>query len=118
MIFHWFFAISVSHAYHPHFHFSSAFHLLVSISQVWKFHRQVKSVDKGTILRIQADKSFKLQWSNDNWHTKQELESINVAELSLEYVDLKSDKLGAIEFTFFWTDSNSWEEDNYTVEIK
>ena len=85
--------------------------------EVWKFHRQVRTIDKGTILRIQADKPFKLQWSNDSWQTSQEVESINVAELSLEYIDLRSDRLGKIEFTFFWTDSNNWEEANYSVEV-
>ena len=85
--------------------------------EVWKFHRQVTKIEKGTILRIQADKPFKLLWSNDNWDSKQEIESTNVAELSLDYVDLESDKLTPIEFTFFWNDSNNWEQGNYTVEV-
>ena len=37
MIFHWFFAISVSHGYCPLFYASSTFHLLVSISQRDRF---------------------------------------------------------------------------------
>ena len=85
--------------------------------EVWKFHRQVTAVGKGEILRIQADTSFKLLWTNDGWQTKQEIESTNVAALDLEYVDLQSHKLSPIEFTFFWIDSNNWEENNYTVEV-
>lgn len=85
--------------------------------EVWKFHRQVMTIEKGTKLRIQADKQFKLLWSNDNWQTKQETESTNIAELNLEYVDLSSNNLSPIEFTFFWISSNSWEKNNYTVEV-
>ena len=86
--------------------------------EVWKFHRQVTSIDKGAILRIQADKAFKLCWSNDSWQTKQEIESNNVAALNLEYVDLQSDARSPIEFTFFWIDTNNWEQDNYVVKVK
>ncbi|MGV2827721.1 glycoside hydrolase family 15 protein [Myxosarcina sp. GI1(2024)] len=85
--------------------------------EVWKFHRQVTTIDKGTILRIQADKSFKLHWTNDEWQAIQDLESTRIAALGLNYVDLTADKLSPIEFTFFWTGSNNWEQRNYRVKV-
>ena len=61
--------------------------------------------------------AFKLLWSNDNWDSKQEVESINLTALNLEYVDLRSDRLSLIDFTFFWIDSSNWEGVNYSVEV-
>lgn len=85
--------------------------------EVWKFHRQVRAIDKGVTLRIQAEQPFKFKWSNDDWHTKQELESTAIAALRLHYVDLKADKLSPIEFTFFWVDCHEWEQKDYKVEV-
>ena len=85
--------------------------------QVWKFHRQVTTVDRGNTLRIQTDKAFKLRWTQDEWKTKQDFESTAIAPLNLNYVDLECNERSAIEFTFFWTDSSDWSECNYTVKV-
>ena len=85
--------------------------------EVWKFHRQITTIDKGIKLRIQADKPFKLLWSNDSWHTKQEIESNSITILNLDYVDIATDKLSLIEFTFFWIDSSEWERSSYCLEV-
>ena len=85
--------------------------------EVWKFHRQVTTINKGTTLRIQTKKPFKLRWSNDDWDTKQDLESTSITVLDLNYVDLTGDKQSSIQFTFFWVDTDDWQQGSYSLEV-
>ena len=84
--------------------------------EVWKFNRQVEKIDPGHILRIQATAPFQLHWTQDNWQTIQDRQSSSTA-LAIYYVDvtISDTKTTSIEFTFFWSDSNSWEGRNYQV---
>ncbi len=103
--------------------------------EIWKFHRQVRSMRSQQTLRIQAEAEFRLRWSADDWRTIQETVSQSIDPLAVHYVDiLGTDILGAniqsadaqnavnqttsVQFTFFWTDSHRWEQRNYTVEIE
>ena len=86
--------------------------------EIWKFNRQVSEVKKGYTLRIQALVSFQLHWSDDNWQTVKDTFS-NHTELGGDFVDIAVDnhQQRPISFTFFWIDSNKWEERDYTVAI-
>lgn len=46
--------------------------------EIWKFNRQVRSVRRGGILRIQADSSFRLHWTCDEWKESRDTDSISV----------------------------------------
>jgi glucoamylase len=77
--------------------------------EVWKFTRQARSVKRGYVLRIQAQASFRLHWSDDEWQTVKDTPS-SATTLGVEFVDIPI-KQGAaqqapIRFTFFWTASN------------
>ena len=87
--------------------------------EVWKFNRQVEKIDPSHTLRIQATAPFQLHWTQDNWQTVEDTSSSTTA-LAIYYVDLtvSENKTTSIEFTFFWSNSNSWEERNYQVAIK
>ncbi len=86
--------------------------------EIWKPNRQVGNVKRGYTLRIQAPTSFKLRWTQDNWDTWQDNQSIST-ELGIEYLDLKTedDQESPFSFTFFWTEFDHWEGKNYEVAI-
>ena len=86
--------------------------------EVWKPMRQVRSVKRGFVLRIQAPGGFRLHWSEDEWQTVRDSVSIHTV-LGVEYVDIPvaSAQQGNIRFTFYWAASDSWEGRDYLVGI-
>ncbi len=86
--------------------------------EIWKPNRQVCTVKKGYMLRIQAPASFQLHWSRDDWQTVEDTPS-QPTGLGIEYVDIQisSAQLVPIRFTFYWTASNRWEGRDYEVII-
>ena len=86
--------------------------------EVWKFTRQVRSVKRGFVLRIQALASFRLHWSDDDWHTVKDTPSSGTT-LGVEFVDIPilAERHAPIRFTFFWTASGHWEGRDYLVSV-
>ena len=82
--------------------------------EVWKFTRQVRSVKRGYVLRIQAQASFRLHWSGDEWQTVKDTPS-STTTLGVEFVDIPilAAQRAPIRFTFFWTASDHWEGRDY-----
>jgi glucoamylase len=70
-------------------------------------------------LRIQAENPFVLHWSDDEWHTVRDSNSIATA-LGIDYVDIRVDvsKQATLRFTFHWTTENRWEGKDYAVEVE
>ena len=67
-------------------------------------------------LRICTPDPFRLRWSNDNWATYRDSDSIGTA-IGAEYFELGPSSLQpGVEFTFFWKNSDQWEGRNYKVE--
>jgi glucoamylase len=86
--------------------------------EIWKFNRQICTVKAGYTLRIQALAAFRLHWSNDNWQTVQNTDSTATA-IDIEFVDIaiSPNQKSPINFTFFWTDSQNWENRNYQIAV-
>jgi glucoamylase len=86
--------------------------------EVWKPTRQVREVTAGQVLRIQASEPFRLHATNDDWASATDTPSTST-ELGIEFADIaiREDQSAPVEFTFFWTGSNRWEEHNYKVRI-
>jgi len=86
--------------------------------EVWKFTRQVRSVKRGYVLRIQVPASFRLHWSGDEWQTVKDTPS-SATTLGVEFVDIPilAAQRAPIRFTFFWTASDSWEGRDYLVSV-
>jgi glucoamylase len=84
--------------------------------EVWKFTRQARRVQPGSVLRIQAPASFQLHWSVDEWQTVKDTPS-SATLLGVEFVDIpvSAAQRAPIRFTFFWTARNSWEGRDYLV---
>jgi len=89
-----------------------------TLIEVWKMNRQVRSVPAGTMLRVQASSPFKLHWTSDEWHTTNDTASTPTS-LGIEYVDIQvpvTQNL-PLQFTFFWSQDNQWQEQNYQVAV-
>jgi glucoamylase len=86
--------------------------------EVWKPTRQVREVAAGQVLRIQATDSFRLHWTNDGWVSAIDTPS-TTTEIGIELADIviRANQSAPVQFTFFWTGSNRWEEHNYEVRI-
>jgi glucoamylase len=86
--------------------------------EVWKFTRQARKVKPGYVLRIQAQASFRLHWSDDEWQTVKDTPS-SATGLGVEFVDIPilAAQRAPIRFTFFWTASDSWEGRDYMVSV-
>jgi glucoamylase len=86
--------------------------------EVWKFHRQVRKIRPGSLLRVLGRSSFMLRWTSDNWGTATNTDSKGTS-LGSNYVDLQTAKgqSGAICFTFYWKERNEWEGKDFRVEL-
>src|SRR6185312_3556943 len=86
--------------------------------EVWKPTRQVREVTAGQVLRIQATDSFRLHWTNDGWVSTSDTPSSSTA-IGIAFADIAIGvhQSAPVQFTFFWTGSNRWEEHNYEVRI-
>jgi glucoamylase len=86
--------------------------------EIWKPTRQVRSVKRGSVLRIQAAASFRLHWSGDEWRTVEDTPSSATA-LGVYFVDIPiaAAQRAPIRFTFFWTTGDGWEGRDYLVSV-
>ena len=84
--------------------------------EYWLPMHPIQRARRHCSLRICAPNPFRLRWSNDNWATCRDSDSIGSA-IGTEYFDLGASSLEpGVEFTFFWKNSGQWEGRNYNVE--
>jgi glucoamylase len=87
--------------------------------EIWNFDRQLQTMQAGKRLRIPLKIAFSLRWSVDNWSTFTDTQSAETA-VDIYYVDLPTNQNDAgslVQFTFYWTDSQRWEGQNYSVRL-
>lgn len=87
--------------------------------EIWKFNRQVAAVPRGARLRIQAEASFELRWTADEWQSHTDAASIHT-RLGIDYVDLDigPDQQAPLRFTFHWLDAGRWEGRDFAVLVR
>jgi glucoamylase len=88
--------------------------------QVWKSNRHVRFMRAGESLRVLGAAPFTLHWSSDDWKTVRDSKSITNT-LQISYVDLADLATNAgicIRFTFYWTDDDRWEGQDYAVTVR
>jgi glucoamylase len=87
--------------------------------EVWKPRRRIRIMSADKVLRIQAEGSFRLRWTSDEWQTFQDSASI-ATSLGAHFVDIpvSSRQKMSLRFTFLWTETQHWEGRNYEVEIR
>ncbi|MHB8568470.1 MAG: glycoside hydrolase family 15 protein [Nitrososphaerales archaeon] len=86
--------------------------------EIWKPNRRARFVKRGSTLRVQTPKAFRLHWSSDEWRTVNDTDSTSIA-LGIEFVDIPigSAHKDPIRFTFFWKASEQWEGCDYVVVV-
>jgi glucoamylase len=86
--------------------------------EVWKHHRQPRTMRAGATLRVQAEAPFRLRWSPDGWQTVADVAS-RATVLGFQFVDLPvaAEQAGELKFTFFWPRENRWEGKDYAVAV-
>jgi len=92
----------------------------VSNIVIWNFKTQYKYIPKGKILRIECLTSATVQWSSDNWKTMNEVVTLD-SGLGIHFADLSTANLDYeqnISFTFYWQDSETRENINYTLSVE
>jgi glucoamylase len=85
---------------------------------VWRFENQCKSIPANKSLRIEIFAAADIHWSDDNWKTNNTTHT-QCPGIDLFFADIKAkDQSDQIEFTFFWTRANRWENKNFMVKIE
>ena len=86
---------------------------------LWSYNQKCKSIAAGKILRVEVLDSAEVVWTMDHWTTTNHQETCDTG-LGLHIADLAVNKASAgseVEFTIHWLSSDSWEGENYSVQI-
>jgi glucoamylase len=85
----------------------------------WRIQWPCKTIPAGKILRIELRSPATVHWSDDNWSTQNDTDTTDTT-LGLHFVDIKPhhENVDKIKFTFFWKNSNTWENKDYIVQLK
>jgi glucoamylase len=87
---------------------------------IWHFNNNYKSIPKGKILRIHCLTPATVRWTTDNWLSTNDQTTLD-SGVGVHYADLATMHLDYeqnISYTFFWQDSETWEDRNYTLSIE
>jgi glucoamylase len=87
--------------------------------EVWKPNRRPSTMRPTERLRIVAPEPFRLRWTSDGWRHVEETTS-SATGIGMEFVDLPTPApVGTVfEFTFYWTNRDSWEGSNSAVTVR
>ena len=87
---------------------------------IWKFSNKYTNIPKGSILRIHCLASAIVRWTTDDWETYNETSTLD-SGIGVHFADLPTHSLvhdQKINFTFYWNDSENWENRDYTLSIE
>ena len=85
----------------------------------WRFNQKIRTIPQGKNLRIEALAPATIHWSNDNWKTVTDSETVDTG-LGIHYADLETSNLSpseSIVFTLFWQEANKWEGTDFQVTV-
>ena len=86
----------------------------------WNFGNKFKSIPKYRTLRIQSHAMATVRWTTDNWLTYQDTTTLD-SGLGVHYADLPIINLDPgqeIIYTFYWNESENWENKNFTLTLE
>ncbi|HVX25992.1 MAG TPA: hypothetical protein VHB70_06605, partial [Parafilimonas sp.] len=89
-----------------------------STHEVWRFNLQRKNISTDKNLRIEVLENAEIVWTDDDWKTSNKIATTNPG-IDIFFADIptRNKKDCKIEFTFFWTKTNNWENRNYIVVV-
>jgi glucoamylase len=85
---------------------------------MWKFNRQPRSMPAGQTLRVITGAPCLVHWSADNWQSQCDVQARSTG-FGPWFVDIPTQRAqkGALNFTFFWTESQQWEGTDFKVDL-
>jgi glucoamylase len=86
---------------------------------IFRFSTKFKEMPAGKILRIETFAPSIIKWTTDNWETSNKISSWD-SEIGLHVTDLNTEdfiKGTCISFTFYWTNTQNWEGEDFEVKI-
>ena len=92
---------------------------LVCKRTYWRFEQPCRAIPVGNALRLEVFAKAQVRWSADHWETTHDSATTD-SGLGLHYVDLPCEAAepgDAVQFTFYWSESDRWEGKNYQVEV-
>lgn len=91
----------------------------VSSFRAWRFNHKIRDMQFGKTLRIETLAPVAVHWSSNGWQTALDAVAADTG-LGVYAVDLDTANLAAgtqIQFTFYWQDTNQWENVNFSVSV-
>lgn len=86
---------------------------------VWRFDRCISRFVRGRTLRIETLSPVRVHWSDDDWRSVHDTDSIDLG-IGLFVTDLPTSELFAgrhVVFTCFWPEARNWEGRDFRVEV-
>ncbi len=87
---------------------------------IWRFNHKCRQMPAGKTLRVETLAPAMVHWSTDRWHTTRDSQTRDTG-LGIHLVDLPTDNLRAgswIDFTFYWPESQRWEQTDFAVVVE
>ena len=87
---------------------------------IWRFNHKCREVSIGRILRLELLAPAIVHWGVNGWHEVRDTPTVDTT-LGVYVCDLPVQGLPArsrIDFTFFWPQTNSWEQADFCVVVK
>lgn len=87
--------------------------------RIWHFHEMIDQIVAGDTLGIEVLAPALIRWSANRWKDVLEAKTRDIG-LDLHLADLPTTKIPAgtdIEFTFYWTEADRWENSNFKVTV-
>jgi glucoamylase len=88
--------------------------------EMWTFRHRTRRVAGGRNLRLILRAPARVHWTTDNWQHEQDLDATPAGFADLHFADLPLSQCAAgtvVEWTFFWPESDHWENENFRAEI-
>ncbi|OLP52847.1 glucan 1,4-alpha-glucosidase [Rhizobium rhizosphaerae] len=90
-----------------------------SAIRIWRFNNRIREIPPGKALRLDLTAAATLRWSADDWTSVQESRTaaplFGLHSVTLPVADLPAGT--RIAFTFFWTEAQHWEGEDFAVEV-
>ncbi len=91
---------------------------MASKCESWRFEQPCECISRGKKLRVELHAPATVRWTQDNWKTFKDKDTIDTA-VGWHVADLsKAIKKHKFQFTFYWKEVDQWEHKNFTVETK
>jgi glucoamylase len=85
---------------------------------IWRFDRMSAGMPRGKTLRIELLAPAIVRWSDNGWNAGYDLSTVDTGA-GIHLADIPAGPDGPrIFFTFYWTETNTWENKDFSVVVR